>query len=67
MMDHEYIAARNKLIPEAFKIAQERVSGLKHATMSVTGVNGEPYRWHFIDEFFHEEMNRLAVGLQCKK
>ena len=72
MVDKAYEAARNKLIPEAEAIANKRVaertSLFGDAPVYVEGkkdpVTGktDKFKWSFFSQFFHEEMNRLAMS-----
>lgn len=41
--------------------ANRRVTEHGSAFKLVEGHDGEPFKWSFFTQFFHEEMNRLAV------
>ena len=48
------------LVDFAEKAAQERVKKLGRETEERIGVSGKPYKWDFLTQFFHEEMNRMC-------
>lgn len=49
----------NRLIPTAMRIAQERAKKLKEPSESRPGAEGRQRVHVFLDEFYHEEMDRL--------
>ena len=59
-----YENARNQLIPDAEKAAEERVYRLGKTSEKRKGVDGKPFDYFFFTEYFHAEMNRLAEGLK---
>jgi|GEM_PF-6187126 len=61
MIDKKYNAARVKLMAIAEAEANRRVTEHGSAFKLVEGHDGEPFKWSFFTQFFHEEMNRLAV------
>ena len=62
MVDKAYEAARNKLIPEAEAVANRRVREQGATHKEVKGKDGVIFKWSFFSQFFHEEMNRLAMS-----
>lgn len=57
--DTDYISARDALIPEAEKIAKQRVQEIGKDSDWRTGVEGKKFKWDYFSEEFHKEMNRL--------
>jgi hypothetical protein len=59
--DKKYVIERNKLIPLAEKFATMKVNELGIASRQEEGKDGCPFNWSYWNEFFHKEMNRLAI------
>ena len=48
------------LVPFAEAEALKRVKELGKETEERIGVSGKPYKWDFLTQFFHEEMDRMC-------
>jgi hypothetical protein len=57
--DKEYAAFRNSLIPEAEERAKQRLKVFGKAWNWRKGAEDKRFRWDYLTQFFHEEMNRL--------
>jgi len=55
-----YSESIDALIPEAEKIANERVREIGKKWDPRKGPDGKIFRYDYFTRFFHEEMNRLA-------
>ena len=48
------------LVPFAEAEALKRVKEFGKKTEERIGVSGKPYKWDFLTQFFHEEMDRMC-------
>ncbi len=59
--DPVYEAAIDALIPEAEKIAKQRVEEIGKEWDLCIGIDGKKFRWNYQSAEFHKAMNRLAA------
>lgn len=61
-MTSPYESAINELIPLASHYATVRCKQVKATTAIRPGVDGKPYNYDYWTEYYHMEMNRLAIA-----
>lgn len=57
----EHIKSIDALIPMAIEEANRQVAILGKETETRPGVDGVPFNWDFWTEFYHADMNRMAI------
>ena len=59
-VDKSYVNSRDALIPEALRLARQRVALLKNKIEVRNGKEGTFYNHSFLAEFFSEEMTKAV-------